>query len=132
MKRQSNSDLSQPNCGAYQILLNLKVSKSITIGKLGTFEFAEGIYIYTGSAMRNLEQRVARHLRKEKTIRWHIDYLLADSDVEIIETRVFPSMQRKECEINLNEIHSGNAKVLVVGFGSSDCRKCPAHLLKLG
>jgi len=43
---------------------------------LGEFDFPAGIRLH-GSAKRNFEARIARHLRQEKTLRWHIDYLLA-------------------------------------------------------
>lgn len=72
----------------------------VTIGRFGSFRFVAGRYIYTGSARHNFAARVARHLRQEKTLRWHIDYLLAAP---------------------------GN--VPLPGFGASDCRAgCGSHL----
>lgn len=79
--------------------------------------------------MRNLSKRIARHQRKEKKLRWHIDYLLSHPEVELIEVISYPSKIKEECFYNqllLNE----KAEVSVKGFGSSDCRECPSHLLK--
>jgi len=33
-----------------------------------------------------------------------------------------------ECDL-VNELLAGGASVALAGFGSSDCRRCPAHLL---
>ena len=38
-------------------------------------EFSAGVYVYTGSATRGLEARIARHQRADKKIRWHFDHL---------------------------------------------------------
>ena len=56
----------------------------LTVGRLGTFLFPVGRYIYTGSAKRSIEARIARHLRKKKTLRWHIDYLLASPKAKVV------------------------------------------------
>ncbi len=56
----------------------------VRIGKRGTFAFPTGYYIYVGSARKNLEQRVARHLRTRKKQFWHIDYLLPYVDVKAV------------------------------------------------
>lgn len=92
--------------------------------------FPKGDYIYTGSAMKNLDKRIALHRRKDTNLRWHIDYLLAHADVELPEIVVYPSEIKEECDYNqllLNE----KAEVPVLGFGSSDCKNCPSHLLRI-
>jgi len=43
--------------------------------KFGRARFRQGVYFYVGTAQRNLSARLGRHSRKEKTLRWHIDYL---------------------------------------------------------
>ena len=43
--------------------------------------FSPGLYAYVGSAQRHRRARVARHLRLEKTKRWHIDYLRPAAEV---------------------------------------------------
>jgi Uri superfamily endonuclease len=111
--------------GTYQLLIRLPESVHIQIGKRGRFKFPKGYYIYTGSARNGLEGRVRRHLRKEKTRFWHIDYLLDHASV----TAVFPfTNERKyECSLSLDTLARPGAQVIVPKFGSSDC-KCPFHL----
>lgn len=80
--------------------------------------------------MKNLDKRVARHRQKDKKLRWHIDYLLAHPDTEISEIIHHLSEIKEECQYNQRLISHG-AEAPVAGFGSSDCRICPAHLLKI-
>lgn len=112
--------------GAYQLLIRLRRRKHIKVGKLGIFDFPAGWYVYTGSALRGLKARVGRHLSGPRRKRWHIDYLLEHADS--VEAFLYPSEHRIECELNLATLSLPGAKVLVSGFGSSDCRRCPAHL----
>jgi Uri superfamily endonuclease len=62
---------------SYQLVIEVPSAVRVQIGRLGEFEFPAGTYVYTGSARRNLEARLARPKRAEKQLRWHIDYLLA-------------------------------------------------------
>ena len=49
----------------------------ITVGQLGRFEFPAGWYAYAGSAHGpgGLGARLSRHVRSQKTLHWHADYL---------------------------------------------------------
>jgi Uri superfamily endonuclease len=108
--------------GSYILLLELKEDKIITVGKLGDIFFKKGFYVYVGSALNGLEQRIQRHLRYNKMLYWHIDYLLQHAIIKDIFYKV--SDMKEECSI---------AKLLVTqlfyipSFGSSDC-KCKSHL----
>ena len=115
-----------PPEGAYVLIIKLKMATIIRVGALGTQKFKKGYYTYTGSARRALPQRVSRHLRKKKRKRWHIDYLL--SRAKVVE--IAATQELEECKINELLINVGG-KILVKGFGSSDCR-CPTHLLFWG
>lgn len=107
---------------SYQLLIEVPRPLRCTIGRLGTFDFAPGRYVYTGSAKRNFEARIARHLRQDKTLRWHIDYLLMVPGVRIVEVK---RSRRAECALN----RSVRGQIPVRGFGASDCREaCGAHL----
>ncbi len=111
---------------SYQLLIDVSQPLRCMVGRLGEFEFPVGRYVYTGSAKRNLDARIARHIRQEKALRWHIDYLLTARGVRIVE--VIRS-RRGECALN----RAGCGRILVVGFGASDCRAdCGAHLKYLG
>lgn len=107
--------------GCYILLIELKTSQKIKIGKLGILFFKKGFYVYIGSAMNSLESRVKRHLRLEKKLHWHIDYLLKHA--RIINIYYQESSEKKEC------IVADNFKNLekISGFGCSDC-KCKSHL----
>ena len=110
----------------YQLGIKLDRPLRIQIGRLGEFLFPAGRYRYTGSAKRHIEARIARHLRQEKTLRWHIDWLLAAPQASVVSVRRFADA---ECLIN----QQGRGRVLVPGFGASDCRNgCGSHLRYLG
>jgi Uri superfamily endonuclease len=110
----------------YQLLIEVATPIRRSIGRLGSFEFPPGLYVYTGSARRNLEARIARHLRRDKTLRWHIDYLLAARGVRVV--KVIKS-RRGECALN----RAARGRIVCAGFGASDCQAgCGAHLKYLG
>ncbi len=115
--------------GAYCLLIRLAADREATIGRLGRFRFPEGYYIYCGSAMRGLAARIARHKRRTKKPRWHIDYLLALPAARVFAAVRHPSNRREECKINRAIQRWPGAVIPVPGFGSSDCTHgCPAHL----
>ncbi|MCX8165032.1 MAG: GIY-YIG nuclease family protein [Acidilobaceae archaeon] len=62
--------------GVYALLFFL-CDSSPRVGSLGTLRFSSGLYLYIGSArgQGGVRARISRHLRKEKVLRWHIDYL---------------------------------------------------------
>lgn len=47
---------------SYQLHIRVKKRVRVTVGTLGSFSFAAGLYVYTGSARRNIASRVHRHL----------------------------------------------------------------------
>ena len=114
--------------GSYILVLNLNQDACLTIGRLGTFEFPAGLYLYCGSALNGLEGRIRRHLRRDKKLHWHIDYLAAAADV--VEVWWAAGDERLECRWSEAIIGQGG-EVVARWFGSSDCR-CPTHLLKAG
>lgn len=96
--------------------------------RLGNPVLAPGIYVYAGSAFGpgGIRARVMRHLRAGNRPHWHIDHL--SGAAECIGVEGFPG--RRECAI-VAELLSAGAMVPVTGFGSSDCRTCRAHLVRL-
>jgi len=117
---------------SYQLTIEISAAVTLQIGRLGNFTFRPGAYLYSGSARRGLRSRINRHLRREKKLRWHIDYLL-DSPVAIdylldspvAEVRRVLISTRPECEL----VRKGGGLVVVPGFGASDCRSgCASHL----
>ena len=68
------------NRGSYVLILRLVQERRIETGGLGDILFRKGYYIYVGSAKKNLSQRINRHLRRGKSLFWHIDYLRSHAD----------------------------------------------------
>ncbi|MFP3908223.1 MAG: GIY-YIG nuclease family protein [Archaeoglobaceae archaeon] len=107
--------------GSYLLITHLSSARKIGIGKLGLIDFNPGYYIYTGSAMNNLEKRIKRHFMKEKKLWWHIDYLTISA--EPLYALGIPD-KKLECSLagGLSAVFSQ-----IKGFGCSDC-KCNSHL----
>jgi len=122
--------MSEPTKGTYALVLHLECGKEISIGKLGTFTFLAGYYLYVGSALGpgGLEARLTRHHRRDKKLRWHIDYLL--EHVQLVEVWSAASTDRMECLWVQVAQELPGSEIPVPGFGSSDCR-CPSHLIYL-
>ena len=108
--------------GSYILVINLKENKILEIGKLGDISFKKSFYVYVGSARNGLEQRIRRHLRNDKKMHWHIDYLLQNADV----TKAFYKKNDKKEECNI-VIKLASKLLSIPGFGCSDC-KCKSHL----
>ena len=114
------------NPTSYQLSIELSRPLRLSVGRLGEFEFPAGRYVYSGSAKRNLEARIARHLRKEKALRWHIDWLLVAPGVKVTAVR---RSQMEECRLN----QRSGGTIVAPGFGASDCRAgCGSHLRYMG
>jgi Uri superfamily endonuclease len=114
--------------GAY--LVWLRCDRPVALaGRFAGTVLAPGTYLYFGSARGpgGLRARVQRHLRADKRPRWHLDQLTAAAGVRLA-ARVWPG--GGECAWR-RAVQARGAAVPVPGFGSSDCRQCPAHLLRL-
>ena len=113
--------------GTYAVIMKLAKFAEIEIGKLGTFAFSPGYYIYVGSAFGpgGLKARLGRHLRKEKKLKWHIDYItqiMTVADVKFAKTA-----ENEEC-VWTHALSENEGTFPIKGFGASDC-KCFSHLL---
>ena len=114
--------------GSYILVLNLTTSHRLKVGKLGSFGFAPGCYLYFGSALNGLNSRISRHLKQDKKPHWHIDNLAAVANA----THVWYAIgnERWECAWAKAVAENPYATIPAQGFGSSDCR-CDTHLLHL-
>ncbi len=116
--------------GSYALLVRLPKSRTVRVGKLGTFKFPRGYYVYTGSAMSGLDGRIGYHLRKKPRPRWHVDFLIGAPGARVEQHVEWETPTRSECSLNQRFLRADGAAVPVKGFGSSDCRAgCPAHLV---
>ena len=109
--------------GVYIAIFHLPKARRIRVGRLAQVWFPGGLYLYVGSAQRNMSARIERHGRKEKPLRWHIDYL--STKARMLGAILIPGPRRRECELaeELTEMF----ELAVPRFGASDCR-CPGHL----
>lgn len=111
------------SCYTYLLAIQVREKHNLQIGHLGVKQFDTGFYYYVGSAKRVLLSRIKRHMRKEKKLFWHIDYLLHSVFTSIEE--IWLSNSIDECE--LASYLEKKSQSLVSGFGSSYC-KCNSHL----
>jgi len=135
----------------------VSVAIRVRVGRLGTFRFPPGTYVYTGRAARGLQARVRRHVRwchgragreasgcthgrsrragtrgtRQERARpkfWHIDYLLARREVHVERVVLASPDPGNECAVN----QTVRGMAVVPGFGASDCRqRCRAHLRRV-
>lgn len=110
--------------GAYVLLVRLAEPWAGTVGRLGLVDLPAGTVAYVGSAMGGLDARVARHLRREKPLRWHIDALTASCAP--LGAVAVASEARIECRLAAAMARTGWL-LGPRGFGCSDCR-CITHL----
>lgn len=108
----------------YCLIIKLNKEIIIPVGKLGDLDFKKGFYVYVGSSLNSIDARIKRHLKKEKKLFWHIDYLLNSPNASVKEVILERSPQKWECKI-AKEI-AANA-IPLIKFGCSDC-KCNSHL----
>lgn len=111
--------------GNYCLIIRVCEDCRIKIGALGIVSFDAGYYVYVGSALNSLKNRVSRHLSSEKKKHWHSDYLLLNKNTKIVEVIYTYCNKKIECEIShhLDEDSCNN----IASFGCSDCN-CESHL----
>ncbi|MGY5863895.1 MAG: GIY-YIG nuclease family protein [Candidatus Thorarchaeota archaeon] len=120
--------------GVYILIIEIEQPVRVEIRSLGEVMFESGTWIYVGSAMgtgsTNLENRLKRHFRSEKTVYWHIDHLL-NKEVELRKAYWTESLTHAECiiaqHLETGELFSAGPR----RFGSSDCKSgCQAHIFR--
>ncbi|MBB4316069.1 DUF123 domain-containing protein [Roseospira marina] len=91
---------------------------------------AGGWLVYAGSARGpgGLRARLRRHMRRDKGCRWHVDWLTTAPGARVWAAAV-PAGD--ECALACAVRGLPGATTPVPGFGSSDCRTCPSHLIRL-
>lgn len=114
--------------GAYALFLDLPGPVSLPPRRF-TGRLAAGRYVYFGNAWGpgGIRSRCTRHFRQGKRRHWHVDWLMEAAVHRL--AAAFPG--GNECDLVERALAIDGVSVPVVGFGSSDCRRCPAHLLAL-
>jgi sugar fermentation stimulation protein A len=121
---EKRASRTNQNSGAYLLVLHNTRERVLQVGRLGEIVFGAGYYVYTGSAKKNLTQRLARHARKRKKPHWHIDYIVPNV-MKIV--RKYPIRKREIPEIAMAERLLSISESDIPGFGSTDS-PLPSHL----
>jgi Uri superfamily endonuclease len=89
-----------------------------------------GPHIYAGNARGpgGIAARLVRHCRADKVCHWHIDRLT--TRVAVHAAARLPDGD--ECAIIAGLLDGPGVTVPARRLGSSDCARCPAHLVRLG
>ena len=113
--------------GTYVLVFQLTARTKVKT-KYGFIVLDPGTYAYVGSAFGpgGVQARVGRHLRKEKSVRWHIDWITAKDAFEPLEILVF---EGERVETQVSEVLASRFEA-VRGFGASDCRE-ESHLFTI-
>lgn len=114
------------DAGLYVLWIHLPEGRRIRVGALGELAFERGLYAYVGSAQRGRTARVRRHLRREKAMRWHIDYFRAHGDA--VALSYFDGDRKDECSLVEALAQAAGGVRAVRRFGDGDCG-CGGHLL---
>jgi Uri superfamily endonuclease len=119
--------------GTYILIMNVVDDLYVKIGCLGRHELKKGIYIYVGSARGpgGLKARIYRHLKLNKKVRWHIDYLTVNPKVKIKAIFYLESRALLETVIAKKLFNDDFFEGVVKGFGCTDKRSSYTHLYKL-
>jgi len=110
---------------SYVLIIENVVPLEVLVGARGAVALAAGWHLYVGSARRGLAARLARHRRRAKRCRWHIDYLLVHPGFTL--RSVWVAANLPECELSRLMSRLPGMAASAPRFGSSDCR-CPSHL----
>ena len=110
--------------GAYVLAVDVVKPVKVAIRGQPATRLGPGRYLYCGSAWGpgGLKARLARHMRRGKAVRWHIDRLTETGVVA--GAWIFPG--GKECDL---VAALSKLPVPIEGFGSTDCSRCRSHLL---
>lgn len=111
--------------GAYVVAIAIAAPLAIRLGAAASPLLRPGRYLYCGSAYGpgGLQARLARHFRKDKSIRWHVDQLTTAGEVK----GAWAIALGNECVL---VERLGFLPVPIEGFGATDCAHCRSHLLR--
>lgn len=126
----STIDNCPSQSGSYIIWVEL--SRPIQIKRPAPARLDAGLYAYCGSAKGpgGLKARIKRHLSPNKRIRWHIDQVTSQA-CQIGAWGWLDIVEISECQLVHALLATDNSEIPIKGFGSSDCKTCPSHFLKL-
>jgi Uri superfamily endonuclease len=111
--------------GAYVLAVEIAKPVTVTLPGKQAANLAPGRYLYCGSAKGpgGIRARLGRHMRRGKSVRWHIDRLTEVGTV--LGAWVFPDGDECDLAAALSGLPAP-----IAGFGSTDCTRCRSHLLR--
>jgi len=120
-----------PDPGTYALFLRADAEQAAEVGALGVVTVEPGTYVYVGSAFGpgGLRARVARHVRGDGALHWHVDSLRAVTMPGAVWYT--HDAERRECTWAAVLRSLPDADSPFDGFGASDC-SCPTHLVRVG
>jgi len=110
----------------YIVIIHIPMSCYINVGALGRIFFEKGYYVYIGSGGRYPIKRIKRHFRRNKKLKWHIDYITIVFPA--IEAYIMWGLEGGE-EVLAQDLQSRYC--YVPGFGSSD-KSSKSHFFYIG
>lgn len=114
--------------GAYLVMLHLDGVTALPPRFKG-LTLSRGCYVYAGSAYGpgGVRARCRRHLLQRDVRHWHIDWLTHVAGK--LRVAAFPGSI--ECVLISRLSRLSAIRFPAPGFGSTDCRQCPAHLVQV-
>lgn len=117
--------------GVYALVMRLERDRVITVGRLGTFEFPKGWYVYLGSAHGpgGVKRRTDRHRREDagKRKKWNVDYLRPYAPISEIWFSHAPAYREHDWAWKV--MRMSGATIPARKFGANDCYpRCETHL----
>jgi Uri superfamily endonuclease len=111
--------------GAYVLVIEMARPLTIALPRKPAMTLGTGRYLYCGSARGpgGLSARLRRHMRRGKSVRWHVDRLTEVGDV--IGAWALPGGDECELAAALSSLPAP-----IAGFGSTDCARCRSHLFE--
>jgi len=118
------------NSGVYLLEIFASEQFKVEIDAFKEKIFQPGYYYYSGSAQKNLEQRVERHQQESKNVHWHIDHVTSIPTNKIKAIFLFEGANKNfECALIKELTENFRLKIAAKGFGNTDCKRCLSHLL---
>ena len=115
--------------GAYALVVRLTAPLALGRLRWQGRSRAPGLYIYCGNANGpgGIGARLQRHARPSELRHWHVDALTGNG--RVIGVGAFAGGH--ECLVMDGLARVRGAQIPLPGFGSSDCRVCEAHLVRI-
>jgi sugar fermentation stimulation protein A len=111
--------------GSYAMVIRNDRNQTIKVGRLGEIPFKKGYYLYIGSALRSVENRVKRHGKTIKSSFWHIDFIVpGPMKIE----KIYIIRRRDRIESKLVKAMMGISEGVIRHFGATDSDQ-ESHLL---